>query len=153
MTVARPMSLAEWGLLLTLALPWGGSFFFVAVALAELPPLTLVACRVGVAALALLAVLPLAGRRMPRSSSLWAGFFVMGVLNNIVPFTLIVSAQTHIDSGLAAILNATTPLFTVLLAHLLTADERLAARPPTPAPGSTGAASVRYRRSWPRPAC
>ena len=81
--------------------------------------------RVGFAALALNGFILLSGRRMPGPPRLWGAFLVMGALNNLLPFSLIVWAQVHIDSGLAAILNATTPLFTVLLAHLLTADERL----------------------------
>ena len=119
------MGRKEWLLLVALSLLWGGSFFFAELALVELPPLTVVLGRVGFAALALNAFILLSGRRMPGSPRLWGAFLVMGALNNLLPFSLIVWAQVHIDSGLAAILNATTPLFTVLLAHLLTADERL----------------------------
>ena len=119
------MGRREWLLLVALSLLWGGSFFFAELALVELPPLTVVLGRVGFAALALNAFILLSGRRMPGSPRLWGAFLVMGALNNLLPFSLIVWAQVHIDSGLAAILNATTPLFTVLLAHLLTADERL----------------------------
>jgi drug/metabolite transporter (DMT)-like permease len=115
----------EWLLLLALALLWGGSFFFAELALMELRPLTVVLGRVGFAALALWAVLALSGRRLPASPRLWCAFLVMGALNNAIPFSLIVWAQVELDSGLAAILNATTPLFTVLLAHLVTAEERL----------------------------
>jgi drug/metabolite transporter (DMT)-like permease len=81
--------------------------------------------RVGLAALALLATVRAAGQHMPRGLGLWAAFFAMGALNNLVPFSLIFWGQTRIASGLAAILNATTPLWTVLLAHLLTRDEKL----------------------------
>ncbi len=119
------MGRREWLLLVALSLLWGGSFFFAELALVELPPLTVVLGRVGFAALALNGFILLSGRRMPGSPRLWGAFLVMGALNNLLPFSLIVWAQVHIDSGLAAILNATTPLFTVLLAHLLTADERL----------------------------
>ena len=115
----------EWLLLVTLSLLWGGSFFLAEVALVDLPPLTVVLGRVGFAAPALNLYMVSSGRRMPLSPRLWGAFLVMGALNNLLPFSLIVWAQVHIDSGLAAILNATTPLFTVLLAHLLTADERL----------------------------
>ncbi|MDH3473635.1 MAG: DMT family transporter [Rhodospirillales bacterium] len=115
----------EWLLLLALALLWGGSFFFAELALVELRPLTVVLGRVGFAALALWTVLALSGRRLPASPRLWGAFLVMGALNNAIPFSLIVWAQVELDSGLAAILNATTPLFTVLLAHLVTAEERL----------------------------
>jgi drug/metabolite transporter (DMT)-like permease len=122
--VNRTMSLFEWAMLLGLSVLWGGSFFFAGVALSALPPLTLVVLRVGLAALILNAALPLAGLRLPRGREVSAAFFGMGLLNNVVPFCLIVWGQTQIASGLAAILNATTPLFTVV-AHLLTADERM----------------------------
>ena len=115
----------EWAMLLALAVLWGGSFFFNGVAVRELPSFTLVWLRVAVAAATLLGVLRLVGQRMPRGSRVWATFGAMGLLNNVVPFVLIVWGQHHIASGLASILNATTPLFTVLVAHLLTPDERL----------------------------
>jgi drug/metabolite transporter (DMT)-like permease len=119
------MARREWGLLLALWVLWGGSFFFVEVALRDLAPFTVVLGRVGFAALALLALVAASGRRMPTSLAVWLGFFVMGALNNLVPFSLITWGQVAIDSGLASILNATTPVFTVVLAHFLTRDERL----------------------------
>ena len=119
------MSGRDWLLLVTLSVLWGGSFFFSEVALAELGPFTVVLGRVGIAAVALVAFVYLSGRRMPGAPGLWGAFLVMGALNNLVPFSLIVWGQVTIDSGLAAILNATTPLFTVVLAHLLTRDERM----------------------------
>ena len=112
-------------MLLALAVLWGGSFFFNGIAVRELPSFTLVWLRVLVAAATLLLVLRLLGQRMPSEGRVWAAFFGMGLLNNAVPFVLIVWGQHHIASGLASILNATTPLFTVLVAHLLTPDERL----------------------------
>lgn len=122
------MTGTEWVLLLTMSVLWGGSFFFVGVALTALPPLTIVALRVGIAALILAAAAPALGLVLPRERSVWRAFFGMGLLNNVVPFCLIVWGQTHIASGLAAILGATTPLATVLVAHALTADEKLSAR-------------------------
>ncbi len=119
------MGAAEWALLAALALLWSGSFFFAKIALADLPPITLVLARVGLAAIALLAVIALWRIEVPWSWHLAGQFLVMGVLNNIVPFALIFWGQRAIDTGLAAILNATTPIFTVLLAHLLTRDEKL----------------------------
>jgi drug/metabolite transporter (DMT)-like permease len=115
----------EWVMLLALAVLWGGSFFFNAVAVRELPSFTLVWLRVAIAAMTLLGVLRLLGQCMPTSGRVWAAFFGMGLLNNVVPFVLIVWGQHHIASGLASILNATTPLFTVLVAHWLTPDETL----------------------------
>ncbi len=118
------MGRVEWALLALLSVLWGGSFFFAKVAVAELPPLTLVLARVGLAALALQLVVSLTGRRIPLSAQAWGAFAVMGLLNNLVPFGLIFWGQTHIASGVASILNATTPLFTVIVAHLLTHDEK-----------------------------
>ena len=124
------MTRAEWSLLLTLSLLWGGSFLFVELALRGLPPLTIVLGRVGLAALLLGGVLalrrgcdPASGDQLPRRA--WGAALVMGLLNNAIPFTLFVLAQGRIDSALAAIVNATTPLWTVVVAHLFTADERI----------------------------
>ena len=121
------MSAREWLLLIALSGLWGGSFFFAKIAVADLPPLTLVLTRVGLAALALHAVMALSGRRWPWEARARFHLLAMGAINNVVPFGLIFWAQTHIASGLAAILNATTPLFTVLLARALTRDEPLTA--------------------------
>ncbi len=115
----------EWALLIVLSILWGGSFFFVEVASVDLPPLTLVLGRVGIAAAALLLMVRCLGHHMPRDRRAWGAFAIMGALNNLIPFCLIVWGQTHIASGLAAILNATTPLFTVVLAHFLTHDEKM----------------------------
>ena len=119
------MSLLDWSLLLALSILWGGSFFFVGVAVKALPPFTIVLLRVAIAAAALHLVLRATRTAMPWDGQTWLAFFGMGLLNNAIPFSLIVWGQTQIASGLASILNATTPLFTVLVAHVLTADERL----------------------------
>lgn len=119
------MGPVEWGLLILLSLVWGGSFFFVGVAVDEVPPFTIVLLRVALAALALQIALPLFGLRMPADWRVWRAFFAMGFLNNAVPFSLIVFGQTQIASGLASILNAATPIFGVLVAHFLTEDERI----------------------------
>jgi len=119
------MSLLDWSLLLALSLLWGGSYFFVGVVVKALPPFTIVLLRVAIAAVALHAVLRLTRTQMPWDASAWAAFFGMGLLNNAIPFSLIVWGQTQIASGLASILNATTPLFALVVAHLVTHDERL----------------------------
>lgn len=119
------MTPLEWMTLIALAAVWGGAFFFNSIAVKELPVLTVVVARVSLAALALLIVMKLAGVRLPASRSVWAAFFTMGVLNNAIPFALIVWGQQHIASGVASILNASTPLFTVALAHVLTEDEKM----------------------------
>lgn len=113
------MALRVWFWLLSLSVLWGGSFFFAKVALAELGPFTVVFARVALAALALALVVP------PRRDAPWRAYFAMGFLNNALPFSLIFWGQTEIASGLASILNATTPLFTLVVAHFLTSDEKI----------------------------
>lgn len=121
----RPMTLSEWAMLLALSVVWGGSFFFNGVAVRELPVFTIVVARVALAAAILLAILRVRGERLPSGWPVWRAFLVMGALNNAIPFSLIVWGQQHIASGVASILNASTPLFTVVLAHVLTSDERM----------------------------
>jgi drug/metabolite transporter (DMT)-like permease len=104
----------------------GGAFFFSKVALAELCPFTVVLGRVGIAALILNLIVWASGQRMPAGRKTWGAFLVMGALNNLIPFSLIFWGQTQIASGLASILNASAPLWTLLLAHL-SGDERLTA--------------------------
>lgn len=119
------MGPVEWSLLIVLSLLWGGSFFFVGVAIKVLPPFTIVLLRVGLAALTLHLVLRFKQVRFPKERQILAAFLGMGLLNNVIPFTLIVWGQSHIASGLASILNATTPIFTLLVAHTFTQDEKL----------------------------
>ena len=119
------MSAGEWGLLLALSALWGSSFFFFKVLVAALPPLTVVLGRVGFAALALNVFLLARGQSLPREPRLWLALAAMGLVNNVIPFTLIVFGETRISSGLASIINATTPVFAVLAAHILTKDEKL----------------------------
>lgn len=121
----RPMTPSEWAMLLALAAVWGGSFFFNAIAVRELPVFTVVVARVALGALILLTILRLAGQRLPAGGHVWAALFGMGFLNNALPFSLIVWSQQHVASGVASILNAATPLFTVVLAHVLTEDEKM----------------------------
>jgi len=131
MTIApainRSMTATEWATLVTLSLLWGASFFFNGVAVKALPVFTVVVARVAIAALILHLALRVMGMRMSRDPRLWGIFFAMAFINNVMPFSLIVWSQSHIASGLAAIVNATTPLFTVLVAHAFTSDERLSA--------------------------
>jgi len=119
------MRLSEWALLGLLSLLWGGSFFFSKIALSELPPLTLVLARVGVGAVALWLYLRLRGTPIPTSVEIWSAFLGMGLLNSLIPFALIFWGQAFIGSGLASILNATTPVFSILVAHYLARDETL----------------------------
>lgn len=117
------MSAKDWSRLAMLSLLWGGSFFFVAVALQGLPTLSVVWGRVGLGAGFLALALWLSGSAFPRGTAVWRTLAVMGLLNNAVPFTLFVLAQGRISGGMASILNATTPLWGVLLAHLLTEEK------------------------------
>jgi drug/metabolite transporter (DMT)-like permease len=116
---------AQWGLLVILSILWGGSFLFVEVALSGFDTVTIVFARVSGAAAFLALWIRAVGSGFPSGLRVWSALAVMGVLNNAVPFTLFVLAQGQIEGGLAAILNATTPLWTVLVAHGLTMDERL----------------------------
>jgi drug/metabolite transporter (DMT)-like permease len=113
------------GLLLILGMLWGSSYLFIKVAVMEVPALTLVAGRLVLSALILWALLRARGRAMPRSLDLWRHYAVMGFLNGALPYSLISWGEQTIPSGLAALLQATMPLFTVLLAHVLSDDERL----------------------------
>jgi drug/metabolite transporter (DMT)-like permease len=115
----------QWAMLLALSFIWGGSFLFNAVALRGFPPLTVVALRVSTGAACLWVIILAMRYELPRGSGIWFRFIVMGILNNAIPFTLIVWGQLYITSGLASILNATTPLFAVVVANLLLPDEKL----------------------------
>jgi drug/metabolite transporter (DMT)-like permease len=117
----------EWGLLILLSIIWGGSFLFGRIAVQEVPPLTVAWLRVLLAAIVLAGVIAVLRYRWPASLTAWLPFLVMGLLNNVIPFSLILWGQKEIGSGLASILNATTPLFAAVIAHLLTDDEKLTA--------------------------
>jgi drug/metabolite transporter (DMT)-like permease len=119
------MTARVWLLLIALSILWGGSFFFIGVAVTALPPFTIVAARVVLAMLVLLVVLRAMKIDLPRGGSLWLAFIGLGILNNVIPFTLFVWAQAQVPSGLASILNATTPISTALVAHVFTTDEKL----------------------------
>jgi drug/metabolite transporter (DMT)-like permease len=116
-----------WGLLFLLSIVWGGSFFFAAIALTGFPPFTIVLGRVAIAAGVLTLACRIARLPLPRGGEAWRACAGMGLLNNALPFTLIIVAQQFIPSGLAAVVNAATPVFAVLCAHWLTRDEPLTA--------------------------
>ena len=118
------MTPIQWAMIIALSIVFGGSFFFNGVIVRDLPPMTIVFFRVFLGAIALHLFLKATGRAMPWTGTAWRMFFIMGALNNVIPFTLIVYGQTQIASGVASILNATTPLFTVVVAHFLTTDEK-----------------------------
>lgn len=111
----KTMNGGDWGLLILLSLLWGGAFFFAGVAVRELPPLTVALVRVALAAAMLLPLFWWFGHRLPRGFAGWRPFLMMGLLNNVLPFGFIFAGQTYVTVGLAAIINALTPLFTVLV--------------------------------------
>jgi drug/metabolite transporter (DMT)-like permease len=117
------MSHTQWLLLLALSVLWGGSFFFVGVAIRELPPFTIVLARVALAAAFLLPLARLMGLRLPTTLAQWMPFVVMSVLNNVLPFVLITFGQRAVASGLASVLNATTPLFTLVIMRAAGAEK------------------------------
>ena len=116
------MRAVDWLLLMVLSVLWGATFFFVAVALRDLPPLTLVTARVGLAAFLLAPLARLAGYRLPATLTAWRPYLVLALLNNVAPFTLISYGQTRVASTLAAVLNATTPLFTLVIARVFAGE-------------------------------
>lgn len=121
------MTARDWLLLWVLSVLWGGAFFFAAVAVKEVPPLTLVLCRVGIAAFILFVFIKFKGEQIPLGWPFLSIFLMMGFFNNLIPFSLLFWAQTAIPSGLASILNATTPIFSIVVAHFLLSDEKMAA--------------------------
>jgi drug/metabolite transporter (DMT)-like permease len=124
-TTTGPMTAVNWGMLLVLGALWGGSFFFARIAVAEIPPLNLVLFRVAIAAVALHLYLAVAGPSFRLALPMAGSFVVLALLNNIIPFSLMFAGQTELGAGAASILNATTPFWTMILANLLTSDEKL----------------------------
>ncbi len=118
------LTATHWLLLGLLSLLWGGTFFFVSLAVREVPPLSVVLLRVALAAAALFLFLKLSGIAIARDRRVWRAFLAMGCLNNVIPFSLFFWAQTTIPGGLASIANATTPVFSIAIAHFLLVDER-----------------------------
>jgi drug/metabolite transporter (DMT)-like permease len=123
-TAAPRLDGRGWALLVTLALLWGASFSFVKVAAVDMPPFTLVFFRVGIAALVLHAVVRSRHARYP-TREVFVHYLVMGFLNNLIPYTLMVYATVRLGAGSASILNATAPIFTLVVAHIATQDEKI----------------------------
>ncbi|MEO1748027.1 MAG: DMT family transporter, partial [Pseudomonadota bacterium] len=121
----QTMTASQWLLLVGLSVVWGGSFFFVEVVVDDLPPLTIVFFRVLLAAIALHLFLLATGKAFRWRGKAWRVFLFMGLANNAIPFSLLVFGQTELASGVAAILNATTPMFTVAISHFASDDDRL----------------------------
>ena len=126
--IRTQMNRGDWLILLVLAVIWGGAFFFIGVAVKHVPPLTYVWLRLTIAAAAMWAYLRFRGETVSLPRQVWGSMLVLALLNNALPFALFGWGQTHIASGLASILNATTPIWGVVVAHLLTHDERMTPR-------------------------
>jgi drug/metabolite transporter (DMT)-like permease len=124
-TARSAISARDWFLIVLLGTIWGGSFFFARVAVQEIPPFTLVFLRVALAAAALQLYLALRGPSFRTALPLALSFLGMAVLNNVIPFSLMFAGQTAIGAGLASVLNATTPFWTMILANAFLPDEKL----------------------------
>jgi drug/metabolite transporter (DMT)-like permease len=118
----------ELALLLVLATLWASSYSFIKIAVASIPPLTLMAARTAIAGAILLAILHARGLRLPRDARTWRQFAIQACLNSVVPFTLIAWGQQTVDASLATILNSTSPIFTFLLTALVTRHEPVTGR-------------------------
>ncbi len=126
--INQEMTGREWGILLFLAVIWGGAFLFIGVAVRHVDPLTYVWLRLTIAAGAMWLFLKWKRQSLGLPREVWGSILLLALLNNALPFTLFGWGQTHIASGLASILNATTPIWGVLVAHLFTRDERMSPR-------------------------
>ncbi|SEW08104.1 Permease of the drug/metabolite transporter (DMT) superfamily [Cognatiyoonia koreensis] len=122
------LSSRAWAELILLSVIWGASFLSIRIALDEIGPLTTVAHRVGWAMLILWGYVLIKGLPIPRAARIWGAFLGMGLLNNVIPFSLMAWGQLHIETGLTSILNAATAIFGVIAAALFFADERLTPR-------------------------
>lgn len=132
MSAAPQMDGKGWAMLVVLSVIWAGSFLLTEIALEEVPPLSIMTARVTIGAIGLYIMMRIAGVGFPRGHAvptltMVGAFLVLGVLNNVIPFSVLVWGQTHLSASLASILNATMPLFTVMLAHYFTLDEKITA--------------------------
>jgi drug/metabolite transporter (DMT)-like permease len=125
---ALRLGAVEWGLIALQSMLWGSSYFFIAVVQAEVPALTIAALRSFPAVAVLLVIVLSLGYRLPATLAEWRLFIGFSAFNTVVPFLLIVWGQSRATGGMAAILNATAPLFGIFLAHVLTHDEKLSWR-------------------------
>ena len=121
----KQMTIREWALIGLLSVFWGSSFFFMKFAVAEIPPLTIMAARISIAAVFLLIVSAVRRENLPNTWKNWGEFLIMGLLSNVIPFSLIIWGLQYIDSSLGSLLNATTPIFSVILVSILTKDDQL----------------------------
>jgi drug/metabolite transporter (DMT)-like permease len=124
----RPNMAAEFALLLLLATLWGGSYSFIKLGVATIPPITLIAARTAIAGILLLTIMHARGLRMPRDAATWRRFLFQACLNSVIPWTMIAWGERSLDAGLATILNSTSPIFTFFLTFAITRHETLSVR-------------------------
>ena len=122
------MRTTDWLLLFALSVLWGLTYFFGVIATQSVPPLTLVLLRVALAAMVLVPIVLLIGFRLPNNVATWRSLAILATLNNIIPFTLMFYGQPHVTGGLASVINATTPLFTILIARIFAQEPLSAAK-------------------------
>ncbi len=127
-TTHQDIDAQSWLMLIVLSLLWGGSFLFIKIAATDIPIFTLVFLRVGLAALVLHLFIVATGRSYPKNRRMLLLYALMGLMNNAIPFVLMVYATPRIGAGAAGILNAATPVFALLIAHWLTDDEKITPR-------------------------
>jgi drug/metabolite transporter (DMT)-like permease len=124
----RPNMAAEFALLLLLATLWGGSYTFIKLGVATIPPVTLIAARTAIAGILLLAIMHARGLSLPRDAETWRRFLFQACLNSVIPWTMIAWGERSLDAGLATILNSTSPIFTFFLTLAITRHETLGMR-------------------------
>ncbi len=125
MTPSKPSLPLEIGLLAVLALLWGSSYLFIKIAVTDIPPITLIAIRVGVASLFLLAIMSWRNERFPRDGKVIGMLLIQSVFNSLGAWTVLAWGQQHVESGLASVLNSTSPVFVFLITALLTRHKRI----------------------------
>ena len=124
-TQSPQMSPSVWIMLITLSVIWGGSFLFGRIAMLEWPPFTVALLRVALAAIALWLFLKFTSRRFPVERTFIGAVIVMGLLNNAIPFSMILIGQQELGAGLASVVNAMTPIWTLIIANFMTSDEKI----------------------------
>ena len=124
----QPNLVVEFALLALLATLWGGSYTFIKVGVATIPPVTLIAARTLIAGLLLLVIMRWRGVRLARDAATWRRFLFQACLNSVIPWTLIAWGERLLDAGLATILNSTSPIFTFLLTFAITRHEASSGR-------------------------
>ena len=127
-TARQPNIAFELALLLALATLWGGSYTFIKLGVATIPPITLIAARTAIAGVLLLIVMKLRGIAMPQDAATWKRFTFQACLNSVIPWTLIAWGERYVDAGLTTILNSASPIFTFLFTAMITRHEAVTSR-------------------------